>query len=113
MVAGCGHPVFASGCRLSGFDKPQSRKKQSNTLSGGLYNMTTQKKSTSHLFGSNAPFIEEQYENYLADPSSVSESWREYFDNLQAQAGAAVRDVAHGPVIAAFAEMAKRGPVRT
>ncbi|NMG44011.1 2-oxoglutarate dehydrogenase E1 component [Aromatoleum toluvorans] len=75
--------------------------------------MTTQKKATSHLFGSNAPFIEELYENYLSDPASVSESWREYFDKLQAQSGAALRDVAHGPVIAAFAEMAKRGPVRT
>ncbi len=75
--------------------------------------MMKQLRSTSHLFGSNAPFIEELYENYLADPASVPEAWRDYFDNLQAQAGAAVRDVAHGPVIAAFAEMAKRGPVRT
>ncbi|AKU11759.1 2-oxoglutarate dehydrogenase E1 component [Azoarcus sp. CIB] len=75
--------------------------------------MTIQQRSTSHLFGSNAPFIEELYENYLADPASVPESWRAYFDNLQSQSGAALRDVAHGPVIAAFAEMAKRGPVRT
>lgn len=72
--------------------------------------MTIQQRSTSHLFGSNAPFIEELYENYLADPASVPESWRAYFDNLQSQSGAALRDVAHGPVIAAFAEMAKRGP---
>ncbi|NMF88072.1 2-oxoglutarate dehydrogenase E1 component [Aromatoleum petrolei] len=75
--------------------------------------MTIQQRSTSHLFGSNAPFIEELYENYLSDPASVPESWRAYFDNLQSQSGAALRDVAHGPVIAAFAEMAKRGAVRT
>ncbi|MBD5803720.1 2-oxoglutarate dehydrogenase E1 component [Azoarcus sp. Aa7] len=75
--------------------------------------MTIQQRSTSHLFGSNAPFIEELYENYLSDPASVPESWRAYFDNLQSQSGAALRDVAHGPVIAAFAEMAKRGQVRT
>ncbi|NMF98548.1 2-oxoglutarate dehydrogenase E1 component [Aromatoleum toluolicum] len=75
--------------------------------------MTIQQRSTSHLFGSNAPFIEELYENYLADPASVPESWRAYFDNLQSQSGAALRDVAHGPVIAAFAEMAKRGQART
>ena len=75
--------------------------------------MMKQLRSTSHLFGSNAPFIEELYENYLADPASVPEAWRAYFDNLQAQAGAAVHDVAHGPVIAAFTELAKRGPVRT
>ena len=75
--------------------------------------MMKQLRSTSYLFGANAPFIEELYENYLADPASVPEAWRGYFDALQAQAGAAVRDVAHGPVIAAFTELAKRGPVRT
>ncbi|BAL27351.1 2-oxoglutarate dehydrogenase E1 component [Azoarcus sp. KH32C] len=69
--------------------------------------------ASSHLFGGNAPFVEEIYESYLEDRESVSAEWRGYFDALQAQAGAAVRDVAHGPVIAAFAEMAKRGPVRT
>ncbi|MDR2209212.1 MAG: 2-oxoglutarate dehydrogenase E1 component [Azoarcus sp.] len=68
---------------------------------------------TSYLYGSNAPFIEELYENYLADPASVEERWRVYFDQLQAQAGAAVRDVAHGPIIAAFEQISKRGPVRT
>ncbi|MDR2015584.1 MAG: 2-oxoglutarate dehydrogenase E1 component [Azoarcus sp.] len=68
---------------------------------------------TSHLYGSNAPFIEELYENYLADPASVDERWRMYFDQLQAQAGAAVRDVAHSPIIAAFEQISKRGPVRT
>ncbi|MCL2590380.1 MAG: 2-oxoglutarate dehydrogenase E1 component [Betaproteobacteria bacterium] len=68
---------------------------------------------TSYLYGSNAPFIEELYENYLADPASVDERWRAYFDKLQAQAGAAVRDVAHSPIIAAFEQLTKRGPVRT
>ena len=75
--------------------------------------MMQERKSTSPLFGSNAPFIEELYEYYLADPASVDESWRTYFDTLQAQAGAAVRDVAHGPVIEAFAQMAKQGRTRT
>ena len=75
--------------------------------------MMKQLENSSHLFGSNAPFIEELYENYLANPASVDEEWREYFDKLQQQAGAAERDVAHGPVIAAFEQMAKRGPVRT
>ncbi|MBS0544834.1 MAG: 2-oxoglutarate dehydrogenase E1 component, partial [Proteobacteria bacterium] len=75
--------------------------------------MMKQLEQTSHLFGANAPFIEELYENYLADPASVPDEWRSYFDALQAQAGAATRDVAHGPVIAAFEQMAKRGPVRT
>ncbi|MDX5363526.1 MAG: 2-oxoglutarate dehydrogenase E1 component [Pseudazoarcus pumilus] len=75
--------------------------------------MMQERKSTSYLFGSNAPFVEELYESYLADPASVSESWREYFDKLQAQAGPAVRDVAHSPVVEAFAQLAKQPRMRT
>ncbi len=67
---------------------------------------------SSQLFGSNAPFIEELYENYLDNPDSVSDEWRGYFDTLQNTPGNG-RDVAHYPIINAFAEMAKRGPVRT
>jgi 2-oxoglutarate dehydrogenase E1 component len=63
---------------------------------------------TSTLFGGNMPFIEEQYERYLADPASVGESWRAYFDKLRD--GAA--DVAHAPVIESFIHLAKeRKPV--
>lgn len=62
----------------------------------------------SYLFGSNAPFIEELYESYLDNPASVSEQWRDYFDALQNMPGAAARDVAHAPVIASFAQMAKQ-----
>ncbi|MBK9605396.1 MAG: 2-oxoglutarate dehydrogenase E1 component [Betaproteobacteria bacterium] len=58
---------------------------------------------TSTLFGGNMPFIEEQYERYLADPASVGESWRAYFDKLRN--GAA--DVAHAPVIDSFVRLAK------
>jgi 2-oxoglutarate dehydrogenase complex dehydrogenase (E1) component-like enzyme len=28
--------------------------------------------ASSHLFGANAPFVEELYERYLADPASVA-----------------------------------------
>ena len=34
--------------------------------------MMQQYEQTSALFGGNAPFIEEQYEIYLANPSAVS-----------------------------------------
>jgi 2-oxoglutarate dehydrogenase E1 component len=64
------------------------------------------------LFGGNAPYVEEMYENYLANPGSVPDSWRDYFDALQHVAavdGSAARDVAHQPVINAFADMAKKG----
>ena len=59
--------------------------------------------STSTLFGGNAPFIEEQYEQYLADPASVASDWRDYFDTLRDGAS----DVAHAPVIESFIRLGK------
>ncbi len=68
--------------------------------------------NVTYLFGGNAPYVEEMYENYLANPGSVPDSWRDYFDALQnvpAVDGSAAKDVAHLPVINAFAERAKQG----
>ena len=59
--------------------------------------------STSTLFGGNAPFIEDQYEQYLADPASVAPDWRAYFDTLRGGAP----DVAHAPVIESFIRLGK------
>ena len=70
----------------------------------------------SYLFGGNAPYVEEMYENYLADPTSVPENWREYFDALQhapAADGSSAKDIPHLPVINAFAERAKSGVTQT
>ena len=67
------------------------------------------------LFGGNAPYVEEMYENYLANPGSVPDSWREYFDALQhvpATDGSNAKDVPHQPVVNAFAERAKAGGTR-
>ena len=69
----------------------------------------------SYLFGGNAPYVEEMYENYLANPGSVLDSWREYFDALQHVAavdGTNAKDVPHLPVVNAFAERAKSGQTR-
>jgi 2-oxoglutarate dehydrogenase E1 component len=60
-------------------------------------------RGTSTLFGGNMPFIEEQYERYLADPASVAESWRAYFDSIRDGA----RDVAHTPVIQSFIQLGR------
>ena len=30
-----------------------------------------------YLFGGNAPYVEEMYENYLANPGSVPDNWRD------------------------------------
>ena len=69
----------------------------------------------SYLFGGNAPYVEEMYENYLANPGSVPDNWREYFDALQnvpAVDGSNAKDVPHLPVVNAFAERAKQGGTR-
>jgi 2-oxoglutarate dehydrogenase E1 component len=65
--------------------------------------MMEELRSTSTLFGSNAPFIEQQYEIYLANPGAVSADWRAYFDELRDGA----QDVAHAPVIDSFIQLAK------
>lgn len=64
--------------------------------------------SHSHLFGGNAPFIEELYEQYLADANSVTAEWRDYFDKLQQTPGAADRDVPHHPIQESFVQLAKQ-----
>src|SRR5437879_11570412 len=70
--------------------------------------------SNSYLFGANAPFIEELYEAYLDNPRSVPEQWREYFDKLQlvSAGGNGGRDVAHAPIVEAFAHRARAGAAR-
>ena len=68
--------------------------------------------SNTYLFGGNAPYVEELYENYLSHPGSVPDTWRDYFDALQhvpAVDGTNARDVPHLPVVNAFAERAKQG----
>ena len=70
-------------------------------------------RANSYLFGGNAPYVEELYENYLNNPGSVADAWRAYFDNMQAVPAADgssdTRDVAHAPIVQSFAERAKEG----
>jgi 2-oxoglutarate dehydrogenase E1 component len=72
--------------------------------------------NNTYLFGGNAPYVEEMYENYLANPGSVPDTWRDYFDALQhvpAADGSTSKDVAHMPVINAFVDLAKKGVKQT
>lgn len=64
--------------------------------------------SHSYLYGGNAPFIEELYEQYLADPNAVDEQWRSYFDKLVQAPGASERDVPHLPIQESFIQLAKQ-----
>ena len=72
--------------------------------------------SNSYLFGGNAPYVEELYENYLHNPGSVPEHWRQWFDSLQAVPAAdgnpQTRDIAHAPIVQSFAERAKEGTLQ-
>lgn len=65
----------------------------------------------SYLFGGNAPYVEELYEQYLNNPASVPEEWREYFGRMQnvpaADGAVTTRDQAHAPVVESFAQRAK------
>jgi 2-oxoglutarate dehydrogenase E1 component len=54
------------------------------------------------LGAGNAPYLESLYEQYLDDPQSVPDRWREYFRSL---ADGAEGDRAHGPI---RAELARR-----
>ncbi|MDQ6627946.1 MAG: 2-oxoglutarate dehydrogenase E1 component, partial [Pseudomonadota bacterium] len=72
--------------------------------------MMQEDRASSYLFGGNAPYVEELYETYLDNPSSVPDNWRAYFDALQnvpAADGSAARDMAHAPVVESFALRAK------
>lgn len=70
----------------------------------------------SYLFGGNAPYIEELYEAYIDNPSSVPEKWRAYFDSMQlvpsSHGEVSERDVAHAPIVESFAQRAKLGFLR-
>jgi len=49
----------------------------------------------SGLYSGNAAFIEGLYETYLEDRNAVSAEWQDYFDRLQGELEAGVRDKSH------------------
>ena len=51
-------------------------------MASDKYNTILEK--TSFLHGSNSPFIEELYLNYLQNPKSIPQSWADFFDGLGA-----------------------------
>ncbi|GAA5189089.1 2-oxoglutarate dehydrogenase E1 component [Ferrimonas gelatinilytica] len=59
---------------------------------------------SSHFAGANAAYIEELYEAYLDDPSSVAEEWQAIFAELPSNG--TVTDVAHGRIRDYFREVA-------
>jgi len=77
--------------------------------------MMKQMLSNSYLFGSNAPYVEELYEAFLANPSAIDPAWRDYFEKLANLPGVGAYngpDVAHAPVLNSFAQRAREGSLR-
>ena len=54
----------------------QSPKQRLNRSSNDIFD------ATSFLFGSNAPYVEALYAQYLENPASVEPSWAAYFAEL-------------------------------
>ena len=69
-------------------------------------NFNQMMQDSSLLFGTNAPFVEELYEQYLLDPGSVTAQWRGYFDALPAW-DAAVAELPHSPIQRSFEALPK------
>ncbi len=59
--------------------------------------------ATSPLYGSNAAAVEAMYEQYIADPDSVSAGWRRYFRTL----GSDKTEVLHSPIRKRLIEAAR------
>jgi 2-oxoglutarate dehydrogenase E1 component len=60
-------------------------------------------RSSTPLAAGNAPYVEEMYERYLADPQSLDARWRDYFGRM----GGLGSDVAHGPLVEDLARRAR------
>jgi len=60
------------------------------------------------LGGSNSPYLEVLYEQYLSDPNSVDESWREYFQALP-MVGDQGQDSAHSEIREQFYQLTRNG----
>ena len=64
---------------------------------------------SSHMAGANAAYVEELYEAYLEDPQSVSETWRQIFDNLPKVDGVEL-ETNHTAIKNQFRQLAALGP---
>ena len=60
-----------------------------------------------HISAGNAAYVEDLYERYLAEPASVPEQWRSYFDALPLVEGASAPDLSHATVRSHFLLLAK------
>jgi len=62
---------------------------------------------TSHISGGNAVYVEGLYEDYLQDPNSVPDEWKDYFDKLPRVEGVVTQDVPHSTIVEHFELLSK------
>jgi len=63
--------------------------------------------ASGHLSGSNAAYVEELYESYLADPDSIPQQWRDFFETLPTVNGGQHADVSHSKIQKDFKQLGK------
>ena len=73
-------------------------------MSANQPSLLQQFQASSPISGGNAAFIEDLYEQYLADPATVGADWRRYFDALK---GREAGDVPHSAAIARIGQAQK------
>lgn len=62
--------------------------------------------ATSYLAGSNSPYIEEMYDQYIEDPTSLSQEWQDFFSQVSTlDSGKKEAPVSHHKVIEKFRHM--------
>ncbi|MCF6211076.1 MAG: 2-oxoglutarate dehydrogenase E1 component [Gammaproteobacteria bacterium] len=62
----------------------------------------------SYLYSANAPFVEARYAEYLRDPGSVGEDWRDFFRQMQTQGLAPEAEPDHTMIREEFARLTRQ-----
>ena len=65
----------------------------------------------SFLYSGNAAYLEELYEQFLADPARVAPEWHSYFTDMAA--GSARRDISHAPILRELGNLGRRSRQNT
>lgn len=64
-------------------------------------------RSTGHLSGANADYVEDLYERFLSDPASIPEQWQVFFQSLPTASDVDTPDVSHAEIRKDFKALGK------
>jgi len=74
-----------------------------------MSSLLKQFEESSSLYGGNAQYVEYLYEQYLNDPDTISQSWRQRFDRIHS---GATEDTPHSIIVERFEKLAIAEPGR-